>query len=225
MWIGGVVDSTDGASVASNMRRKRFDLFLQLVEDLPRPVRILDVGGRLNYWQIMGYTSPDDIHVTLVNLEDIAVEGYDNFEYRKGDARHMPEFADNEFEVVFSNSVIEHVGGLEDQRAMAQEIRRIGKRYYVQTPNYYFPMEPHFLVPFFQMMPLEVRARLHANFDLGWVPKTNDLDKAREDAAYIRLMKRHEVEELFPGASLFEEKFAGMTKSFVAYSCPHSLTI
>lgn len=57
----------------------------------------------------------------------------------------MKQFQDNEFDAVFSNSVIEHVGDYEAQRQMANEIMRVGKRYFVQTPNFYFPIEPHIL--------------------------------------------------------------------------------
>jgi len=218
MFIEGLVDNTNKRSVASTLRQKRFALFLQLIKDLPRPVRVLDVGGRLKYWQMIGFTDPEEIHVTLLNIENISSDGHDNFVSLQGDARHMPQFADNSFDIVFSNSVIEHVGDLEDQHAMAKEVQRVSNRYYVQTPNYYFPMEPHFLVPFFQMMPREVRARLHANFNLGWHKKTGCIKKARENIAFFRLMKRRELEEMFPQGKIYEEKFAGMVKSFVVYS-------
>ncbi len=218
MWIRSIVDNTDQASVASKLRRKRFDLFLNLIEDLPRPVRILDVGGRLAYWKTVGFTGANELDVTLLNIEDLSDdEAYPNFRNINGDARRMPQYTDNSFDVVFSNSVIEHVGNYEDQKAMAQEVQRVGVHYYVQTPNYHFPMEPHFLVPFFHMMHPELRARLHTHFNLGWEKKAGNLIKARENISYIRLLKKHEFVALFPDAHLYEEKVAGMTKSFVAY--------
>ena len=70
-----------------------------------------------------------------------------------GDAVDMPGISDGAFDVVFSNSVIEHVETYENQRRMAAEIRRVGRRYFVQTPNRHFPLEPHFLVPGFQLLP------------------------------------------------------------------------
>ncbi|HWS70973.1 MAG TPA: class I SAM-dependent methyltransferase, partial [Thermoanaerobaculia bacterium] len=71
-----------------------------------------------------------------------------------------------------SNSVLEHVA---DMPAMAREIRRVGRRWYVQTPNRWFPVEPHFLVPFFQFLPIATRAWLLTRFDLGWLTRTKSL--------------------------------------------------
>jgi 2-polyprenyl-3-methyl-5-hydroxy-6-metoxy-1,4-benzoquinol methylase len=72
----------------------------------------------------------------------------------------MPQFQNDEFDIVFSNSVIEHVGSYEEQNLMASEVRRVGKRYFIQTPNLFFPIEPHFLFPFFQFLPLDYRVTL-----------------------------------------------------------------
>jgi hypothetical protein len=129
----------------------------------------------------------------------------------------MEQFGQSEFDVVFSNSVIEHVGTYPDQMRMADEVRRVGKRYFIQTPNRFFPIEPHFLLPFFQFLPLELRAQLLSRFDLGWMQKTPDLEAARETVDSIRLLSRADLQTLFPEASLYAERFLGLTKSFVAY--------
>ena len=124
---------------------------------------------------------------------------------------------DASFDVVFSNSVIEHVGTYQDQIQMAKEVRRVGKRYFVQTPNKYFPLEPHFLFPLFQFLPINIRVLLLQNFKLGWFSKTPDKVKAREIVESIRLLDKREFISLFPNAELYEEKIFGMTKSFVVY--------
>lgn len=80
----------------------------------------------------------------------------------------MSLFRNEEFDVVFSNSVIEHLGEYPQQRRMADEVRRAGKRYFLQTPNRYFPLEPHFFFPFFQFLPVSVRVWLLSRFHLGW---------------------------------------------------------
>ena len=84
---------------------------------------ILDVGGRPEYWQMMmeGSDLGDRLDVTLLNVESQAVR-HPDFCTVIGDARSMPEFADGKFDIVFSNSTIEHVGSFEDQRRMANEV-------------------------------------------------------------------------------------------------------
>jgi len=90
----------------------------------------------------------DQVFITLVNLEPENAS-LPNTTSIAGDARKI-EAEDSRVDVVFSNSVIEHVGANQDQMQMAQEVRRVGKRYFIQTPNKYFPLEPHFLFPLFQ---------------------------------------------------------------------------
>jgi hypothetical protein len=113
--------------------------------------------------------------------------------------------------------VIEHVGGLKDQHRMADEIKRVGKRYFIQTPNLYFPMEPHFLFPMFQFFPLWLKIWLISHYDLGWYVKTPEKEKALEIVKSIRLLCKKELYELFPGAIIYREKFLGLTKSFIVY--------
>lgn len=210
-----IADNRDEKSLAVQFRRKRFAFFNSLLSRLTRPVSILDVGGAQSYWKTMGMNGDDQVFITLLNLTKEHVT-LPNITSTVGDAREI-KYADNSFDVVFSNSVIEHVGGHSDQMQMANEVRRVGKRYFVQTPNRYFPLEPHFLFPFFQFLPVMVRVRLLQNFNLGWFPRTPDAAKAREIVESIRLLDRYEFLELFPGSSLYQEKVFGMTKSFVAY--------
>jgi hypothetical protein len=133
-----------------------------------------------------------------------------------GDARAMPQFAAKSFDVVFSNSVIEHVGDYANQRRMADEIRRVGQRYFVQTPNKRFPIEPHFLVPWFQYLPTGTRSWLLSRFDVGWYRRMPDRAAARAEIESIQLLTRKRFSDLFPGATIRDEKFVGLTKSFVA---------
>jgi ubiquinone/menaquinone biosynthesis C-methylase UbiE len=210
-----IADNRDEQSLAVKFRKRRFAFFNSLLSRLKRPVSILDVGGAETYWKTMGMTAEDYVSVTLLNLteEDVTLP---NLTSIVGDAREI-DFADNSFDVVFSNSVIEHVGGYGDQTKMAKEVRRVGKRYFIQTPNKYFPLEPHFLFPFFQFLPVTVRVRLLQSFNLGWFPRTPEPAKAREIVESIRLLGRDEFLELFPDCQLYEEKVFGITKSFVAY--------
>lgn len=185
-----------------------------LMERIPRPFRILDVGGRQQYWDVVAPEGLAGISVVLLNVErqDVTRSG---FELVEGDARSLARFADRSFELVFSNSVIEHVGERADQRAMAAEIQRVGQRYYVQTPNRGFPVEPHFLVPGFQFLPVSVRVALLTRFRLGWHERVPDPDEARRVVESVRLLSAHELVALFPGCTLHRETLAGLTKSLI----------
>jgi hypothetical protein len=207
-----LADNRDPQSIAGRLRRRRFAMLQRLLAAVPHPVRILDVGGRQGYWDV---AAPDfDAHVTLLNVEPQAVTRA-GFEFALGDARSLARFGDKSFDLVFSNSVIEHVGDRSDQQAVADEIRRVGVRYYVQTPNYGFPIEPHFLFPGFQFLPVSARVALLTRFQLGWMPRTPDPEEARRVVESVRLLRERDLAALFPDGELHRETFAGLTKSLI----------
>ena len=198
------------------MRRARFSLFLSLLHRLEGHLEILDIGGTQEFWNLMTEGDPGDVRVTLLNIEHQPVSS-SKFVSAAGDARSMPQYQNKSFDVVFSNSVIEHVGSYDDQRRMANEVQRVAKRYFVQTPNKRFPLEPHFLFPFFQYLPSGIRAQMVHRFDVGWYKRIPSIEKAREEVDSIQLLTRRKFADLFPGATIYEEKILGLTKSFVAY--------
>ena len=210
-----MVDNRDRRSLAVQFRRRRFAFFQSLLSHLERPVRILDVGGTETYWKMMELKAGDQVFITLLNLTQIDVS-FPNVTSIAGDARAIMA-EDASFDVVFSNSVIEHMGTYQDQLQMAREVRRVGRSYFIQTPNKYFPIEPHFLFPLFQFLSLKMRVFLIQNFNLGWFAKTPDPIKAEEIVSGIRLLDRYEFRTLFPTAMIYQEKVFGFTKSFVAY--------
>lgn len=209
-----LADNRRAGSAANRMRRKRFTVFSGLLAGLPRPVKILDVGGTQSFWEQMGLSAGDGVEVLLLNLQAPATTAA-GFSGAAGDARDLRRYKDGEFDVVFSNSVIEHVGDYADQHRMAAEVRRVGKRYFIQTPNRYFPVEPHFLFPFFQFLPLRAQAWLIGRFDLGWRKKAADFQQALEQARSVRLLTKTELGDLFPDGTILEEKLLGLTKSFM----------
>jgi hypothetical protein len=211
-----LADNRDPASLAGRLRRKRFALFESLLSRVPKPLRILDVGGTQKFWEVMGFAGTERVEVTILNLTPPPIS-LPNFIGVTGDARDL-QFDDASFDIVFSNSVIEHVGGYLDQCRMAREVKRVGARYFLQTPNRYFPIEPHFLFPGFQFLPVPARTWLLQHFSLGWRRRVVDRQGARASVDSIRLLSRSELTALFPEASLFQEKLLGLTKSFVVYA-------
>ena len=188
-----------------------------MLESVERPLKLLDVGGTQGFWESMGSDALGDVQVTLLNLQAEPVSGQE-FESVAGDARDLSRYDDASYDVVFSNSVIEHLGPrLADQRLMANEIRRVGRRYFVQTPNRYFPIEPHFLTPGFQFLPVSTRVWAVTHFNVGWYRRFADEAAARREVESISLLTEKQVRDLFPGAEIYREKILGMTKSFIAY--------
>lgn len=213
--ILSIADTRNPRSLASKLRRKRFDFFKSLVARVPRPLTILDVGGTEAFWQDLDLLDDVGIDVTLLNV-DFPTQSSRRVRHVRGDARALA-FPDKSFDVVYSNSVIEHVGERADQRRMAQEVMRVGRRHFVQTPSYYFPIEPHFLVPGFQFLPVAARVRLLQSFDLGWHRREKSRALAREAVESVKLLKRREFAAFFPESTLYDEHLLGLTKSFVAY--------
>ncbi len=214
-FIKTLADNSDSRSLATRMRRRRFELFLSLLQTVEGHVEILDIGGTQEFWDLMLGDDPSDVRVTLLNVAHQRVSSQ-RFISAVGDARSMPRFPSGSFDVVFSNSVIEHVGDYENQRQMANEIRRVGRRFFVQTPNKRFPLEPHFLFPWFQYLPVASRAWLVNRFNVGWYKRIPDPRAARTEVESIQLLTRGRFSALFPGARIHEEKIAGLTKSFIA---------
>jgi hypothetical protein len=172
--------------------------------------RIIDVGGYELNWTLID-AAPQ---VLLVNLED-EDRRHGRFHKVRGDGRKLP-YDDNSFDIAYSNSVIEHVGDADDQDAFAAEIRRVAPRYYVQTPNRWFVIEPHLIAAGIHLLPRPLMRRLVRWFSVwGWVEKP---DQATIDQvlAAIRLLDRKRMQQLFPDAEIRSETFLGMTKSLIA---------
>ena len=212
-----LIDYKDPDSLVLRSRRKRFDFFLTQLDKLKKPVRILDVGGTQQFWDSMNFTDGSAIDVSLLNLSHQET-GHPNFRSVVGDATDMKEFQDGHFDLVFSNSVIEHLFTWENQVKMAKEIRRVGKNYFVQTPNYWFPIEPHFVFPMFQYLPKSVRVSLISNFKLGNHPKYDDRELAAKKVEEVKLLSIGQMKRLFPDGSIYRDKFYGLNKSIVAYN-------
>ena len=211
-----VVDHRSETSLATQFRRKRFEFFMDQISILSLPVKILDVGGEQVFWERMGLAGLVDHQITILNIISPAIT-FPNFHGAVGDATNLAGFSDQEFDLVFSNSVIEHLGTFQSQQRMAGEVLRVGRCYFVQTPNRFFPLEPHFLVPFFQFFPKGLRIAMIRRFDLGWYQRTPDLQQARQLICTHRLLSESELRRLFPNGELYKEKIFGLTKSFSIY--------
>ncbi len=218
-----LADADSDGSFSNSRRARRFEAFGLLVNELRErdfnPVRILDIGGTNSFWEQRGWAGRPDVHVVLVNLHTER-SVHTNIEPRAGDATNLGEFSDNSFDIVFSNSVIEHLETFERQAAMAAEVRRLAPLYWVQTPNFWFPLEPHFLTPGWHWLPISARVALLRRRRWGWRGPCPDPVRARELVREVRLLRGRELTRLFPDATLTAERIGPLIKSFVATRAP-----
>lgn len=200
----------------NRFRQARFAIFLALADRAAapgRPMRILDIGGTKNYWEALAPLWQDrDFDITIINL---GTPAHDDGAYhiRPGNACAMPEYGDNMFDIVHSNSVIEHVGQWHQMAAMAREVRRLAPHYYLQTPNLWFPVEPHYRSLFFAHLPEAVRARKLMKRKHGFRGPYPDFAQAIADVQTVNLLEARGLTALFPDGRLIRERFFGLTKS------------
>lgn len=131
------------------------------------------------------------------------------------DGCRMP-FADRSFELLHSNSVIEHVGTWERQQAFAAEARRVGRTLWVQTPAREFLVEPHLLAPFVHWLPRGWQRRLIRNGTIWGLMTRPTPQQVGEFLNEVRLLTRGEMQQLFPDCRILTERFLGMSKSYIA---------
>lgn len=204
----------DVTALSHRLRARRFQAFEVACAELDRPLRILDVGGTVEFWEHRAWHDRPGVEITTVNLT-AGEQRHDNIRPMVGDATALP-FGDAEFDITFSNSVIEHLFTWEAQERMAAEARRVAARYWIQTPNYWFPMEPHFLTPGWQWMPAELRIRILQRHTVGQMGRCPDRAEAQERVLEVALLSRRRLRRLFPEATLVPERFAGLVKSWTA---------
>jgi hypothetical protein len=206
--IRSLVNADDPASLAGKARAKRWNEFSRRFPDIAE-MRVLDLGGTPRFWRLAP-TQPAD--VTIVNLTPEPIDER-WMRYVLGDACTL-EIA-GEFDLVVSNSLIEHVGGHERRTQLAQTIRAAAPHYWVQTPYRYFPIEPHWVFPGGQFLPVALAAKIPRHWKLAYERASTDHD-AVAAALEIELLSATEMRHYFPDADLWRERFAAITKSLVS---------
>jgi hypothetical protein len=200
------------SSVGARSRARRWDRFLAVFPGLA-DMTVVDLGGRLEWWR-RAPVRPKHVHV--VNLESPDGEVPEWGAFTRGDACDLPlAVRERNYDLVFSNSVIEHVGGHSQRVRFADVVHRLAGRHWVQTPYRYFPIEPHVLFPGFQFLPVSARAAVAGRWPLLHTPP-KDRRAALGVALRVELLSRSEMAYLFPGSRIESERFAGLAKSLLA---------
>jgi hypothetical protein len=205
------------ALIFKNWRKKRFQLFVKTIRP-SMDMRLLDVGGYPWGWLCHApvVKSIDCLNIHKINWNPASSPAH-NIRMLQGDACNMSEIKTGEYDIVFSNSVIEHVGSWEKQKAFAQEVRRVGKKLWIQTPAWECPIEPHYLAPFVHWLPKSLQKRVIRYFSLyGLIqkPSAQEIDSLVEE---IRLLRLKEFQILFPDGNILTEKLiCFFKKSYIA---------
>ena len=171
---------------------------------------VLDIGGTPFNWSLLS----ERPRLAMLNISPPQRER-DSITWLVADGRHLP-FKDEAFDIVYSNSVIEYLGSLENQQFFANECRRVGLCYCVQTPNKWFPIEPHSITPFNHWLPRGVQRRLPRNFTVRGLITRPTEQECEDLLREIRLLDERELQQLFLDAVIWRERMLGFTKSLIA---------
>jgi hypothetical protein len=207
-------------AVMNFFRRRRMSAFLSLL-DVSAGTKILDLGGAPAIWEHVSV--PCDI--TLLNLPgavslsqqevfEAPTLRHHKFTVVEGDACNVADFSARSFDIVFSNSVIEHVGPPDKQARFASEVRRLGRAYWVQTPSMWFPIEAHTGIPFYWIYPEWVRTAIKRT----WRKRLPEWWIDYVDST--RVLSRRVMINLFPDGTSRVEYFLGFPKSYTMYFTP-----
>jgi hypothetical protein len=177
--------------------------------------RVLDLGGKPSFWTDEAIlTRP--LEITCLNLRaqpGVQRLGQSSVEVVVGDATDPP-VEPAEYDLVFSNSVIEHVGGADAIGAFAA-VTRQGRQFFLQTPNRWFVVEPHFVLPLHFLLPRRLKAAIVMWWDRG--PRRRTYQDALDRVDEIHLLTRRELELLFPGATIVVDRKWLLPKSYMVF--------
>lgn len=178
-------------------------------------MRVLDLGGLATAW-LMAPEQPKEL--VVLNRVPYPVPDSLKATVVQGDACDPPpEVAGQRFDLVYCNSLIEHVGGHARRQQLADVIRRLGDHHFVETPNRYFPIEPHWRFPLLQFLPVPARVeivqRWHAGGNTSWRRgRGHALDTVQD----VELIGETSLRGYFPDSDIVHEHFLGLTKSLIA---------
>ena len=209
-------------SLGSKLRAKRLKHLISMIKiafEAYGNVNIIDIGGTKTYWQMLPHhiLRDNNVTITIINLPGVNQPANDQcFKFIEGNGCDLSFYEDNSFHIAHSNSVIEHVGDWQSMVKFAHEVRRIAPNIFIQTPYFWFPIEPHFMCPFFHWLPIPVRINIIMRFDLASHKRARSISEAIRIIEGRRLLDIKMFQELFPDAEIIKEKFAFFTKSLIA---------
>lgn len=190
-------------------RKRKWRLYESVFPPKPGE-RVLDVGVSVhdglpgeNYF-LRRYPFPDQM--TGVGISDLTplAARYPEITFVQADGRSMP-FADNEFDIIHSNAVVEHVGPRKEQACFVRELVRVARRGVITTPNRWFPLESHVRLPLVHWLPRSAALAVLRSFGHSKWP--------------VWLLSEKEFRALFPAdvsVTIESQRLAGWPAVFIA---------
>jgi len=208
-------DPYSPGTVVGRSRAARWELLLRHFPQLDR-MSVLDLGGRPRAWSAAPCRPKS---LTIVDVDPLEPgPGDPEAEVIEGDACAVTTLLPGRrFDLVYSNSMLEHVGGHDRRQQVADAIAALGDHHWIQTPYRYFPVEPHWWFPGFQFLPVAARAWVAAHWEVG--PRTArglSPEAVLASVQSVELLSRTELAAYFPTSTILAERFAGLTKSIIA---------
>lgn len=204
-------------------RIRKLELFNKLMNPT-KEMRILDVGAEIspnsecNIQFIDCYPWKNNVSAINLSSEHISLikQYYPEVDVRVGDACNLP-WEDKHFDIVYSNAVIEHLGNFERQEKMATEIMRIGKSWFVTTPNRWYPFEFHMRLPFVTWLPRNGYIRFGQVISYNHV-KRKYMTGIRRDS--LRLMTAKDLKHCFPTSRIIKQRVTFMAETLICVGGP-----
>jgi hypothetical protein len=205
-----ILDAENPLSLAGRARSRRW---LRLAREFPdlADMTVLDLGGVVSEWTS---ASVRPARVTVLNL--FPQPSDDTTEVIVGDAcTPPPELDGRTFDLVFSNSVIDQVGGHFRRLQFRDNVQTFAPRHWIQTAYRYFPVDAYTLFPWQQSLPLKARAALSRHWPLGYRHS-----KSYEESVMLSLaidsLSKTAFQVYFPDSLIITERVGGLVKSLTA---------
>ena len=201
-------------------RQRKLELFSATMKP-DGQMAVLDVGAEANpngnrgLQLIDSYSWKNNLCAINLSSEHISMinRHYPEIKATTGDACKLP-WPDKHFDIIYSNAVIEHVGDFEKQKQMASEIMRVGKRWFVTTPNRWYPFEFHLRLPLVTWLPRH--GYLLAGSIVGFNHKRKKYTFRMKKYSGLRLMTATELKECFPDSRIIKQRVTFMAETLIA---------
>jgi hypothetical protein len=197
---------------SARSRKRRLELFMRTLSPGPTDslldVGVTDTGWRSSNFLEAGYPWPERITAVALNPMPTFEALFPSVPVVVADGRELP-FERHQFDIGFSNAVIEHVGSRTDQRRFVAELVRTCRRVFISTPNAAFPVDPHTLLPFVHWLPRRYRDRVLVRLgQRRWVGESN-----------LNPLRASDLVRLFPhdvDVRIIRQRVLGVTTVIIA---------